>query len=1296
MATKALDRVEVWDKRQAAGGVGLSAFPALAKATLTQRLVGDESVSVVALRSTPGYSTLLERRILRTVYLDGSWQEWPILGPWEESTTEQGALLAVTGVSSALELAEAGPIFRTEADGTVKYGFEGLGLTVSEHFNNFINPTLTAAGISYVLLGMNVYDNPNFELDIVGPVTSAATLASSTAFPWIGARSLKVTTTNAINSGVGSFLTRKSGGGTGISVATLVPYVFSCYVYQTSGATKTLKLQMDFYTAVAGLVNSAAPVTVSIPDSTWTRIVIPGTPAATAVLAVPRLMTDVAEGVFDFYVDGVQLEPGTVPRAFAGFNDATLDITYNRTTPLAAFRRMAELLGTEFQYLPLGTTNYLACLGPVNTDQPVVPFVARKNIKAIKRTRRADQQCVTVYPFGLEQDGIPSTMAFALWKVTNLSGSTFQLTDPNGGDNALAFDNQFLNMYIRKVDGSFTQITATVAATQLFTVASAASMANGDLVQLRLLNTPAPDGTQLTYVSAPADRTTYGVASRDLYRPDIVDTVNLQPNPDARLWSAGVPVSWASVKTPLITQISTSNRWQTGGSSAYVQTTAEGEGIETAWLPITPSSKFPSFSGLSTFWLDGTVGRMRVEMAIGKATVSISGTPTKVWDSTNLIATVTVSATAHGLVTGDMAEITGLTPVLLNGIFQITKVDANTFTYFVYSDPGTITTSSPTVRWTQVWPDGTNALAFSSATNAWTTLNVNGIDCLAPGATFLKMRIVQDGAGTTATVTISNSGTTATVTHTAHGRNSGDRALIAGASLSANNGVFTITSTGANTYTYTMGSSPGSSPTGTITATFGTNVYVDAFQITQTPSAKPFMVGSGGTRLHQVGNRALLTGSKPGVKYEISVVDLGRLDPARAALETLQLGAYVSVVDEEWPVAATTRVLELTRNLLIDTDTTITLSDLPEDVTDIILGRLPPSRVAPSLGAVLDLIVNISFAKVTNSPNQVTARLTAAPQGASIYWWRGTAGESPPRMGQIVAGAAPDPTHWALYSTPFTVDQNVTADVQIHAYAVAANRYSRVFTWKVEASPKAAVTATISQITSPANGMKVAWVPNNNTGWVSVYTKRNPTTVSWPTLDTTSTGAPDKTYFRGTYPVDSLVLGWDSAGNPIYSALLYQDTTAYPWANNDVFAAVLIPIDRNLNPGTQLALQGTYVTTPPGSIVTFTMGTTTFGSCAVGTSQVLNWTTANAADGTHDAKIYVQTNGGSWLLDGTVTTPVSTPTYTVPTSTLLGKTSGKFDPNVTYAFKIELILSSGPTVQDTDTVGSLVYKSNCP
>ena len=70
------------------------------------------------------------------------------------------------------------------------------------------------------------------------------------------------------------------------------------------------------------------------------------------------------------------------------------------------------------------------------------------------------------------------------------------------------------------------------------------------------------------------------------------------------------------------------------------------------------------------------------------------------------------------------------------------------------------------------------------------------------------------------TVTITNSGTTATVSHTGHGLVTGDLVLIEDASLTANNGVFSITKISDNSYSYTMASSPGSNPTGTILATY--------------------------------------------------------------------------------------------------------------------------------------------------------------------------------------------------------------------------------------------------------------------------------------------------------------------------------------------------------------------------------------------------------------------------------------------------------------------------------------------
>jgi hypothetical protein len=70
-----------------------------------------------------------------------------------------------------------------------------------------------------------------------------------------------------------------------------------------------------------------------------------------------------------------------------------------------------------------------------------------------------------------------------------------------------------------------------------------------------------------------------------------------------------------------------------------------------------------------------------------------------------------------------------------------------------------------------------------------------------------------------ASVSITRSGTTATVTHTSHGYSTGQKVWIKGAAQQQYNGVFSITVTGANTYTYTVDDSPTTPATGTITAT---------------------------------------------------------------------------------------------------------------------------------------------------------------------------------------------------------------------------------------------------------------------------------------------------------------------------------------------------------------------------------------------------------------------------------------------------------------------------------------------
>lgn len=117
---------------------------------------------------------------------------------------------------------------------------------------------------------------------------------------------------------------------------------------------------------------------------------------------------------------------------------------------------------------------------------------------------------------------------------------------------------------------------------------------------------------------------------------------------------------------------------------------------------------------------------------------------------------------------------------------------------------------------------GTVVVSAGSVSATLTVTNVAGT--AISGANVLVKANTGGSLPVNATVTISNSGTTATVSHTGHGMITGDKVLIRFLSdtgkIAANEGVFSITKLTNDSYSYTMGSSPGSSPSGTIYATY--------------------------------------------------------------------------------------------------------------------------------------------------------------------------------------------------------------------------------------------------------------------------------------------------------------------------------------------------------------------------------------------------------------------------------------------------------------------------------------------
>lgn len=180
------------------------------------------------------------------------------------------------------------------------------------------------------------------------------------------------------------------------------------------------------------------------------------------------------------------------------------------------------------------------------------------------------------------------------------------------------------------------------------------------------------------------------------------------------------------------------------------------------------------------------------------------------------------TASTHAIEFGTSAPTTmTLTDVTFSGY---NASDGQTDSALLFPDTGsnvtwTVTISGGTTPSYKKLRSGDTVTIVSGAVNV--SVNVKNV----AGSNIENARVLLKAASGgpfpfDVTVTITNSGTTATVAHTSHGLATNDKVLIKGASHIQNNGVFSITVTNANEYTYTMGSAPGSNPTGTIKSTF--------------------------------------------------------------------------------------------------------------------------------------------------------------------------------------------------------------------------------------------------------------------------------------------------------------------------------------------------------------------------------------------------------------------------------------------------------------------------------------------
>lgn len=154
---------------------------------------------------------------------------------------------------------------------------------------------------------------------------------------------------------------------------------------------------------------------------------------------------------------------------------------------------------------------------------------------------------------------------------------------------------------------------------------------------------------------------------------------------------------------------------------------------------------------------------------------------------TRASTTATVVKVAHGLTTGDPVQIAGADQTTYNGIYEITVVDPDTFTYQMVATGATPATGTIVV--TVGGLVASNMSAYWKARGSQVTLSA-----------------------------LSWSAGTATATATAHGFTGGQYATIAGAAQAGYNGTYLITVLDANTFTYEIPDPLTTPATGTITA----------------------------------------------------------------------------------------------------------------------------------------------------------------------------------------------------------------------------------------------------------------------------------------------------------------------------------------------------------------------------------------------------------------------------------------------------------------------------------------------
>lgn len=426
-----------------------------------------------------------------------------------------------------------------------------------------------------------------------------------------------------------------------------------------------------------------------------------------------------------------------------------VNVTVSSAYPLRALRQVVDALralgiDVELDYRRNGTTGYyLDLVTSIGSSATTVDVRTGKNLLATVRNRRLPEQASTVIArgaTGVRRSTVPATMALGFWKVASVSGSDVELRGAEGCPDPIQYDDQYNSAYLQKTDGTYTQITDTVASTHKVTVASAASISANQW--LRIVRNSS--GDDLVSVGKPTATAPLN-QSRILALPGLTDRTNWAVNPVLSRWTAGAPDSWTETDALgylAVAEESTVILYGTK-SAKHTLTQPGGAGIAsvslaTASMAVAPSATSRSFTASCWFYLDKSLStgtpNGTFKLIIGGTTTSLTyaSATSQSWTRLDATATITGAAVTARL-QYDAGSNAAQTLVWYLGGMLVEELDTAQSTFIVGSQPAFMLAAAN--RYLRLYSDPPAAYQVSFADlQAWDPASFP-YDTVALGAT---------------------------------------------------------------------------------------------------------------------------------------------------------------------------------------------------------------------------------------------------------------------------------------------------------------------------------------------------------------------------------------------------------------------------------------------------------------------------------------------------------------------------------------------------------------------------------